>query len=181
MRAAWRRFLKDLIAYFREIQTSYETRAKSLVKVSTSIQSLGPLREFVSEGGINDALGILRGFAKVSVTESNRARDIEEDVIIQLNGLRNDLNNKMKEIKSLSGDFKNSVEREKDNTKRAVDHLRESLALSQSHPSAASGKFDPYIARLAVDRQVEKQIDEENYLHRVSHAFMRSNLPLMRI
>jgi hypothetical protein len=34
--------------------------------------------------------------------------------------------------------------------------------------SSATGKNDPYVVRLGVDRAVEKQIDEENYLHRVS-------------
>ena len=34
--------------------------------------------------------------------------------------------------------------------------------------AATSGKGDPFIIKLGVDRQVEKQIEEENYLHRVS-------------
>ena len=48
-----------------------------------------------------------------------------------------------------------------------ADQLREALALVETNPAAASGKNDPFIIRLAVERQVEKQIDEENYLHRV--------------
>ena len=121
----------------------------------------------MSEGGLNDAIGILRNFTQVSIVEANKARNIEDDVITQLNSLRNDLNQKIKEIKSLSGDFKNNIEREKDNTKRVVDQLREALNLADSNPGAASGKNDPFIVRLSVERQVQKQIDEENYLHRV--------------
>lgn len=121
----------------------------------------------MSDGGLHDAIGILRGFTAVSVAESNKARTIQEDVIGQLTSLRNDLNQKIKEIKSLSGDFKNSVEKERDTTKRAVEQLRDALALSETNPAAASGKGDPFIVRLVVERQVEKQIDEENYLHRV--------------
>lgn len=168
--AAWRRLLKDLITYFREVQATYEIRSKALVKLSSTVNSLSGGRDFLSEGGLNDAVGILRGYTAISVSESNKARAIQEDVIAQLTGLRTDLNQKIKEIKSLSGDFKNSVERERDNTKRAVEQLKEALTLSETNPAAASGKGDPFIVRLVVERQVEKQIDEENYLHRVSRA-----------
>jgi myo-inositol-1-phosphate synthase len=123
---------------------------------------------FLIEGGLNEANRILRDFHKQTVVEANKARDIEVDVISQLNALRQDLAQKIKEIKSLSGDFKNSVEKEKESTRKAVATLEESLTLIDADPAAVAGKGDPYVVRLAVDRQVERQIDEENYLHRVS-------------
>lgn len=91
---------------------------------------------------------------------------MEQEVIVQLTGLRSDLQQKIKEIKSLSGDFKNSVDREIDGTKKAVNHLQEALGLLDNDASATSGKGDPFIVKLGVERQVEKQIEEENYLHR---------------
>jgi hypothetical protein len=109
----------------------------------------------------------LRDFHKQAVVESNKARDIESDVINQLSGLRADLAQKIKEIKSLSGDFKNNVEKEKETTRKCVTALEEALALVDSDPNAVAGKGDPYVVRLGVERQVERQIDEENYLHRV--------------
>lgn len=170
---AWRRLLKDLITYFREIQTSYEHRSKALMKVSNVINNTQPPSMFLSQGGLNDAISTLKGFHKISLTESNKSKDIEDDVITQLNGLRSDLNQKIKEIKSLSGDFKNSVDKERDTTRKAVDHLKDALASAENDPAAAAGKNDPYIVRLAVDRQIERQIEEENYLHRVRwHAPM---------
>ena len=39
-----------------------------------------------------------------------------------------DLAAKIKEIKSLSGDFKNTVDKEKDNTRKVVAHFEEALA-----------------------------------------------------
>ncbi|OCL05158.1 PH domain protein [Glonium stellatum] len=163
---AWRKLLKDLITYFREVQTSYEQRAKSLLKVSNVINNTNAPTAFLTEGGLNEANRILRDFHKQSVVEANKARDIEGEVIASLNGLRADLGQKIKEIKSLSGDFKNSVEKEKENTRKAVAVLEEALIAVDTDPSAVTGKGDPYVVRLAVDRQVEKQIDEENYLHR---------------
>ncbi|KAF1843656.1 PH domain-containing protein [Cucurbitaria berberidis CBS 394.84] len=162
----WRKFLKDLIAYFREVASSYEHRAKSLLKVSNVINNTNAPPALLTEGGLNDANRFLRDFHKQAIVEANKARDIEADVINQLSGLRADLAQKIKEIKSLSGDFKNNVEREKETTRKCVTALEEALAVIDSDPTAVAGKGDPYVVRLGVERQVERQIDEENYLHR---------------
>jgi hypothetical protein len=166
---AWRKFLKDLITYFREVSSSYEHRAKSLLKVSNVINNTNAPAALMIEGGLNDANRILRDFHKQAIVEANKARDIESDVINQLSGLRADLAQKIKEIKSLSGDFKNNVEKEKETTRKCVTALEEALALVDSDPGAVAGKGDPFVVRLGVERQVERQIDEENYLHRVCH------------
>ena len=51
-----------------------------------------------------------------------------------------------------------------------MNGLQEALAVVDRDSSALVGKEDPYIIRLGVDRQIERQIDEENYLHRVRLA-----------
>ncbi|KAF7912399.1 uncharacterized protein EAF01_001420 [Botrytis porri] len=162
---AWRKVLKDLIVYFKEIQSQYEHRSKSLLKVSNVINNTTAPAVFLPTGGIDDALQILRNYHKSAIAEANKSRDIEQDVILALTGLRSDLQQKIKEIKGLSGDFKNSVEKEMEATRKAVAALQDGLGQSDIDPSQMTGKHDPYLLRLAVDRQVEKQIDEENYLH----------------
>jgi len=122
---------------------------------------------FLSSGGIDEALQILRNYHKLSLAESKKSEDIENDVILALVGLRSDLNQKIKEIKNLSGDFKNSVDKEMENTRKAVHALQDGLGQAEIDPAQLTGKQDPYLLRLAVDRQVERQIDEENYLHQV--------------
>ncbi|KAF2737908.1 hypothetical protein EJ04DRAFT_460178 [Polyplosphaeria fusca] len=163
---AWRKLLKDLITYFREVAQSYEHRGKALLKVSNVINNTNAPSVFMTEEGLNDANRILRDYHKQALQESSKAKDLENDVISQLSGLRADLGQKIKEIKSLSGDFKNNVEKEKESTRKCVAVLEDALASIDSDPSAIAGKGDPYIVRLGVDRQVERQIDEENYLHR---------------
>ncbi|KAK4124209.1 hypothetical protein N657DRAFT_644416 [Parathielavia appendiculata] len=162
---AWRKILKDLITYFRELQTHYEHRAKSLLKLSNVLNNTATPPGFLASGGLDDALQILRGHNKQAIAEANKAREIEEDVILALTGLRSDLQQKIKEIKNLSGDFKNSVDKEMENTRRAVNQLQEALGQTELDPSLTVGKQDPYLLRLIVDRQLERQIDEENYLH----------------
>lgn len=163
---AWRKVLRDLITYFREIHSSYEQRAKCLHKVNAVLGSLPPPTMFMREGGMNEAIVGLGRFHSEAYHEELRAKEIETEVINQLTGLRGDLKSKIKEIKALAGDFKNSVDSEMEGTRRAVRSLQEAINLASNDLRAVSGKGDPFIVRLAVDRQVERQIDEENYLHR---------------
>ncbi|KAK4664436.1 phosphatidylinositol 4,5-bisphosphate-binding protein [Podospora pseudopauciseta] len=162
---AWRKILKDLITYFREIQAHYEHRAKSLIKLGNVLNNITTPPGFIASGGLDDALQILRGHNKQAIMEANKAREIEEDVILALTGLRSDLHQKIKEIKNLSGDFKNSVDKEMEATRKAVNNLQDVLGQTELDTALTTGKQDPYLLRLNVDRQLEKQIDEENYLH----------------
>ncbi|OQE13406.1 hypothetical protein PENFLA_c048G05550 [Penicillium flavigenum] len=163
---AWRKLLKDLILFFKEVQKSYETRAKLFLSASSVVnnQTLPP--GLLQSGGLADATEILQNFHRQGYTEANKAVEVEVEVISQLTGLRSDLQKKTKEIKSLSGDFKNTVDKEIDGTRRSVRNLHEALGLVDTDASATSGKGDPFILRLHVEKQVEKQIEEENYLHR---------------
>lgn len=160
--------LKHLITYFRDIQKTYEARSKSLYTVSNLINNISAPPTFLPEGGLNDATLILRSYHRQAINEGNKAKTIEDEVVAQLTGLRSDLQQKVKEIKSLSGDFKNNVDKEAEGTRKAVQELQIALGLAESDPSATSGKGDPFIVKVGVDRQVQRQIDEENYLHRVS-------------
>lgn len=167
---AWRKVLKDLILFFKEVQKSYETRAKLFLSASNVVnhQTLPP--GLLESGGLAEATEILQNFHRQGYTEANKAVEVEVEVISQLTGLRSDLQKKTKEIKSLSGDFKNTVDKEIDGTRKSVRNLHEALGLVDADPSATAGKNDPFIMRLHVERQVEKQIEEENYLHRVCSA-----------
>ncbi|KAL8341284.1 hypothetical protein RB598_003293 [Gaeumannomyces tritici] len=178
---AWRKILKDLIAYFREIQTHYEHRSKSLLKLANVLNNTSMPPGFLTTGGLDEALNILRNYNKQAVAEANKARDIEEDVILALTGLRSDLHQKIKEIKNLSGDFKNTVDKETEATRKAVKQLNEILGQADADPASTTGKQDPYLLRLAVDRQVERQIEEENYLHRAYQNIERSGRDLESI
>lgn len=165
---AWRRVLKDLINYFREVQKSYEARSKTLTSASNIISNTSAPSNFLKEGGLADAVATLRDFHRIALSEANKSKDLENEVILQLTGLQSDLKQKIKEIKSLSGDFKNSVGKEQESTKKVVRTLQESLGHVDHDAGSTTGKHDPFLVKLGVDRQINKQIEEENYLHRVS-------------
>ena len=170
---AWRKYLKDLVTYYHEVQLSYEHHSKSMLKIANVINNIAvPPNTFMSENGILEGPKIFRDHHRQAILEANRAREIEEEVVAKLNNLRHDLGQKIKEIKSLSGDFKNSVDKEMEHTRRAVGALEVAESRYDSDPAAITGKSDPYVLRLGVERQIEKQLDEENYLHRVRLHFV---------
>lgn len=164
---AWRKVLKDLIFFFKELQKSYESRSKLLLSASNVMSNTAAPPSFIKSGGISDATEILRDFHSQGYLEANKAAEVESEVVNQLIGLRNDLQKKTKEIKNLSGDFRNTVDKEVEGTRKTIRNLHESLGLIDTDPSATSGRGDPFIVRLSVDKQIEKQLEEENYLHRV--------------
>lgn len=155
------------------MQNHYEHRSKSLVKLANVSNNISTPPGFLSSAGIDDALQFLRSYHKNAILEAGKAKEIEEDVILALTGLRSDLQQKIKEIKNLSGDFKNSVEKEMDNTGKVVRVLTDALGKTELDSSTTTGKQDPFLLRLAVDRQVERQVDEENYLHQVRSYISR--------
>ncbi|KAI5806250.1 hypothetical protein EDC01DRAFT_639283 [Geopyxis carbonaria] len=161
---AWRRVLKDFISYFKDVQAQYEARSRGITKVTHSLNAAatptGP-SEFCATGGILETNNVLRDFHKEAFSNNESAAKIETDVIANLVTLRSDLKAKISEIKGLSGDFKNNVEKEKEATKKEVARLQEALSTVDSNPAK-----DPYLSRLAVEKQLRKYLHEENYLHR---------------
>ncbi|KAK6359592.1 hypothetical protein TWF696_000742 [Orbilia brochopaga] len=162
----WRRILKDYIAYFKEVQVAYEVQAKTTSKLFHTLNNAIEPEMFLRSGGILETNTVLKEHHKSAMLASEQARQIQVQIISALSGLRNDLSGKIKEIKSLAGDFKNTLDKEREGTRRAVTQLADALLAVDTNPSLASGKNDPYIVKLAVDKQLRRQLAEENYLHR---------------
>ncbi|KAF3168448.1 hypothetical protein TWF225_011768 [Orbilia oligospora] len=164
--SGWRRILKDYIAYFKDVQVAYETQAKTTGRLFHTLNSAIEPEMFLRSGGILETNVVLKEHHKSAMLASEQAKQIQVQIITSLSGLRNDLTGKIKEIKGLSGDFKNTLDKEREGTRRAVTQLADALLAVDSNPSLASGKNDPYIVKLSVDKQLRRQLAEENYLHR---------------
>ncbi|PHH56171.1 Phosphatidylinositol 4,5-bisphosphate-binding protein SLM1 [Ceratocystis fimbriata CBS 114723] len=161
----YRQILKDLIAYFKETGNHYESRAKAHQRLQQAVASFTMPQEFLQTKGLSDGLGVLQSHSRLAVNEAEKSQAIEEDVIAALTSLRSELSSKIKEIRNLAGDFKSNIEQEIDNTKKSVRSLNDAISQNASgtEPSV-TGKSDPYLLRHSVDRQVEKQLKEENYI-----------------
>uniref|UniRef100_A0A8H7KBL0 Uncharacterized protein n=1 Tax=Bionectria ochroleuca TaxID=29856 RepID=A0A8H7KBL0_BIOOC len=73
---SWRKVLKDLIAYFREIQSHYENRGKALLKLANVSNNISTPSEFLTSAGIDDALQFLRVYNKNAILEANKAKEM---------------------------------------------------------------------------------------------------------
>src|SRR2546421_8915337 len=118
---------------------------------------------FLRSGGILETNVVLKEYHKSAMLANEQAKQVELQIINSLTGLRSDLNLKIKEIKGLSSDFKNNLDREKEATRRAVTQLIDALTALDVNPALVAGKNDPYVVKLMVDRQLRKQLAEENY------------------
>src|SRR5271170_5117638 len=170
MDIAWRSVVKEFINYFKSISSIEDARSRNIAKLNNSLNV--PFREnsadefFLESGGVQDIGIAIKERAKSQiVTSSDNSRKILSHIVPPLEKLRSDLHLKIKEIKGLSGDFKNSVPREQDHTKRQLQALTESLTSASERPSDIQPKSDPHLLKMAFEKQMRHHLQEENFLH----------------
>lgn len=96
---------------------------------------------------------------------SKLSKELTQQIIPRLEDLRRDLLVKLKEIKNLASDFKNSVSREQGQTAKELAVYNNAIqSLSSSNSSLLNPKHDPYLLKVSLDRQIARQVNEENYL-----------------
>lgn len=170
MSLAWRSIVKDFINYFKSISSIEDARSRNIAKLNNSLNI--PFREnsadefFLESGGVQDIGVALKERAKAQVvTCSDNSRKILSHIVPPLEKLRSDLHLKIKEIKGLSGDFKNSVPKEQNHTRQHLQALSESLTAASEHPSDIPAKNDPHLIKMAFEKQLRHHLQEENFLH----------------
>jgi hypothetical protein len=178
---AWRQIIKDLMMTFGDLIAYNDQRIKSLSKLIEMSGHDDSATCLLKSGELGMAINIIRVHHKNAIVDMKKARDLELEAQTSLASLRADLGVKIKEIKNLSSDFKNSVEKEMNSTRRAVSALQEEIGHAELDPALSTGKQDPYLLRLAVDRQVWRQLEEENYLHQAYKNLEKSGRELESI
>ncbi|KAI5956893.1 hypothetical protein KGF54_000511 [Candida jiufengensis] len=128
----------------------------------------------VGNGSIQDIPTVLFKYHQQNVTNASKTlKDINVIIIPKLEELRKDLLVKIKEIKNLQNDFKNNLGKEINETKLLISQYNQAIELankldtnhSMHHADADHGKYDPYLVKIRLDRQIKKQMVEENYLY----------------
>ncbi|VVT43778.1 uncharacterized protein SAPINGB_P000141 [Magnusiomyces paraingens] len=92
------------------------------------------------------------------------SKELVYNIIPRLEDLRRDLLVKIKEIKNLASDFKNSVDKEQHQAHRDLAAYLSSIDMLINNSTALSPKSDPYLLKQAVGKQLTRQVNEENYL-----------------
>ncbi|CCH59413.1 hypothetical protein TBLA_0B05870 [Henningerozyma blattae CBS 6284] len=132
----------------------------------------------VGNGSISDLPGILNNYHNNAAAHASKiSKELRNNVIPRLTELKEDLLVKIKEIKSLHSDFKNNCSNEITKTSHELNKFNNSIkdiynysSTTSTSPSSTSLssensiKLDPYLTKFILDRQIERQLNEENYL-----------------
>ncbi|KAG7663898.1 uncharacterized protein J8A68_002586 [[Candida] subhashii] len=129
----------------------------------------------VGNGSIQDVSTILAKYHSQNVSNSSKTlKDINNIIIPKLEELRKDLLVKIKEIKNLQNDFKTNLGKELAETQSLISQYNKAIEFcnkldyknSTGHSDGVeNSKNDPYLVKIKLDRQLKRQMTEENYLY----------------
>ncbi|KAK6203333.1 putative transcription factor [Scheffersomyces amazonensis] len=162
----------------------------SILNDSTTRDDLIAINKFflpIGNGSIQDLPTILTKYHQLNVTNATKTlKDITHIIIPKLEELRKDLLVKIKEIKNLQNDFKTSLGKEIQESRSLLNQYNQAIELSNKldHSSSSltshhhtndgrdgsidhsnGGRYDPYLIKLKLERQLKKQLGEESYLY----------------
>lgn len=189
--SAWRSIIKDLVNYFREYASVQEEIVRQQSRLQQAVGNSSSSANSNSEeadnvkrfflghgnGSILDIPNVLFKYHQQNVTNSSKTlKDINNVIIPKLEELRKDLLVKIKEIKNLQNDFKNNLTKELSETKLLISQYNQAIDFSNKLESgynsghhllheSENGKYDPYLVKIKLDKQLKRQISEENYLY----------------
>ncbi|OBA24225.1 hypothetical protein METBIDRAFT_30550 [Metschnikowia bicuspidata var. bicuspidata NRRL YB-4993] len=158
-------------------------RSRLREKPTVNDDDLSAINQFflpIGNGLIQDIPTILTKFHQQNIQTSTKTlKDINQVIIPKLEDLRKDLLVKVKEIKNLQNDFKNTLSREITETKALIAGFNQAIDVTthfEKLGSAASlhydlngdadnAKKDPFLMKIKLERQLKRQLHEEAYLY----------------
>ncbi|CCF60213.1 hypothetical protein KAFR_0J01470 [Kazachstania africana CBS 2517] len=179
--SAWRSVIKSTLIYLNEIASIQDEIVRQQLRLAQSIQfpfftvenSYQPTTTHdkvnqnfflpLGNGSVQDLPTILICYHNSMAANASKAsKELITEVIPRLNALKDDLLVKIKEIKSLQSDFKNNCLKEIEATKALLKTFKEAICDTKI---SSKPKVDPYLAKLTLNRQLKRQLSEENFLH----------------
>ncbi|KAH3670309.1 hypothetical protein WICMUC_004878 [Wickerhamomyces mucosus] len=189
--SAWRSIITSLVQYLNEIVSIQDEIVRQQMRLSHAVnfpifnqntkqskQQASSAEPQVKEeiyqqnfflphgsGSIHDLPGILANYHVASANLASRAsKELNSITIPRLEDLKRELLVKIKEIKSLASDFKTKTAKEIAQTKVDLTHYIKSIEDAKFGSQNLQPKNDPYITKILLDKQLKKQLVEENYL-----------------
>lgn len=194
--SAWRSVIKSLLIYLNEIASIQDEIVRQQVRLTHAIQfpffaienqsqptsnddkAINKFFLPLGNGSVQDIPTILNQYhGTLASVASKASKELTNEVIPRLEELRRDLLVKIKEIKTLQSDFKNSCSKELQQTKQDMKQYIDSLKESRYN----APKQDPFLTKLILNKQIKKQIMEENYLHEAFDNLQNSGAELEKV
>lgn len=203
---AWRSFIKGLVAYFKDVVLVHEETLLQQVRLLQLVATNFPLADTVApptqgtntaeeiaamkryflpfgSGLVLDVPNTFNNYHKTTGSYVLRtSKELSQQLIPRLEGLRADLLVKIKEIRNLALDFKTSISREVSLTKEELNAFQSAVDMCKAvRLGSLPAKQDPYLAKIALDRQIRRQLLEENYLHEAFVNIQTSGMELEKL
>ncbi|ODV94117.1 hypothetical protein PACTADRAFT_20297, partial [Pachysolen tannophilus NRRL Y-2460] len=193
--STWRSIIKALIVYLKEISAVHEEIVRQQIRLQHALsfpfnmqgvngELFQPFQQQptsnqpdevnmaskfflpLGNGSIQDLPSVLFQFHTTNASMASKiAKELSGSTIPRLEELKRDLLVKIKEIRSLQSDFKNNVTKEQQQSKQELTNFLNAIDMCKSSPSALQPRHDPYLLKISLDRQIRKQLTEENFLH----------------
>lgn len=173
---AWKQIVKMLIAYFEGVADIEANTSKELTKLGAVIQvPFRPGNQFLGEGGMQDVFYTIRDKTRVIAdSHSSLARTIESSIVQHLQKLRTEIKAHIKNVQNDTGKLAASVAKEREMSTKVISDLNRAIGNVNHTPMSVSAKEDPFAVNMAVLKQLQKQVAEENSLQK-SIIIMQQN------
>lgn len=110
----------------------------------------------------------------IADSHSSLARTIESSIVQHLQKLRTEIKAHIKNVQNDTGKLAASVAREREMSTKAISDLARAISAVNHTPMQVGAKEDPFAVNLAVTKQLQKQVAEENALQK-SIIIMQQN------
>lgn len=194
--ASWRTIIKCLLLYLRETVSVHEEVVRQQMRLQHAIsfpfgsaepqdEEAAMLNRFflpLGNGSVHDLPSVLTKFHEAAgANAAKTTREVTQGVIPRLEDLRRDLLVKMREIRGLQSDFKNTIAKELHQTKHELNSYVHAIDISSKNASNLNPRHDPYICKLQLERQIKTQLAEENFLHEAYINLQTSGMELEKV
>lgn len=130
-------------------------------------------------GSIQDVQVLLKKYhLNLATHQRSIALELQDMVIPRLEDLSKDLSMKVKEIKELNNDFKQSVSKDIAATGQFLDDYMNAVKNLQAGKGLS---LDPYLLRLKLEGQIKRQLNQENYLEQAFINLQNTSMELEKI
>ncbi|GMG48165.1 unnamed protein product [Ambrosiozyma monospora] len=120
----------------------------------------------LGSGSVQDLPTLLYQYhSRAAQLAQTTVKELNQTIIPRLEDLKRDLLVKIKEIRTLQSDFKTQIGTLQHQTKSSLSAYALAIDMAKKNPSHLDPKQDPHILKYVLDRQIKKQLTEENYLH----------------
>ncbi|KAI9292986.1 PH-domain-containing protein [Neoconidiobolus thromboides FSU 785] len=172
---SWRTVVKDLINYFDEISDTELSTSKGLEKSSTYIDVPFKEAHFFgddSKPGVQNLLAQIRNHShQQSLYYRNSSENITNVTIKDLKQLRDDIKYRIKEVKSDYNSLNSKLARTRDNS---ISHFKSLSRATTDREDATSPDNDPWLVNHSFQRQLHKDVNEENNYNRTIENSIKS-------